>query len=96
MKNLLPIGSVVLLEGGDKDLMIIGVVQTNPDDGKQYDYLGCLYPEGYVGQEHIYLFNHEDIERIEAEGFANDEHYAFRERLAQLLRGDMGAEPGEQ
>ncbi|MDR0858014.1 MAG: DUF4176 domain-containing protein, partial [Oscillospiraceae bacterium] len=50
-KDLLPVGSVVLLNGADKRLMIYGVLQLNPEDGVQYDYLGCLYPEGYVGLE---------------------------------------------
>ena len=85
MKNLLPIGSVVLLDGGGKRLMICGIVQDNPADGKQYDYLACLYPEGFVGAEHTYLFNHEDIKRVDAEGFADEEHQQFRGQLAELL-----------
>ena len=86
MENLLPIGSVVLLEGGDKLLMIIGVVQTDPSDGVQYDYLACIYPEGFVGVEYTYLFNHGDIKDVEAEGFVNEEHKAFRAQLAELLQ----------
>ena len=85
MKNLLPIGSVVLLDGADKRLMICGVIQVNPADGKEYDYLACLYPEGFVGFEHTYLFNHEDIKRIDVEGLADEEHDAFRAKLAGLL-----------
>jgi len=90
MKKLLPIGSVVLLAGGDKRLMVMGVVQINPEDGVEYDYLACLYPEGFVGPEHIYLFNHEDIERTEAEGFMDDEFHDFRGKLAELI--DSGKE----
>ena len=87
MEELLPIGSIVLLKGGDKRLMIIGVVQVNPEDGEEYDYLACLYPEGFVGPEHIYLFNHEDIENEVAKGFTDDEHYEFREKLQELISG---------
>ena len=86
MRDLLPIGSVVLLNNGEKRLMVIGVIQINPTDGEQYDYLACLYPEGFVGPEHTYLFNHEDIQKIEAEGFADDEHQTFRAQLAELLQ----------
>ena len=86
MRDLLPIGSVVLLKNGEKRLMIIGVIQTNPADGKQYDYLACLYPEGFVGPEYTYLFNSEDIQQIDAEGFADDEHHNFRAQLAELLK----------
>jgi len=85
MKDLLPIGSVVLLNGADKRLMIIGVIQVNPDDGKEYDYLACLYPEGFVGPEHTYLFDRGEIAEISAEGFADAEHDTFRARLAELL-----------
>jgi len=85
MKNLLPIGSVVLLDGGEKRLMVIGVIQVNPADGKEYDYLACLYPEGFVGPEHTYLFNHDDIQNVDAEGYVNEEHKVFREQLAELL-----------
>ena len=84
MKELLPIGSVVLLNGGEKPLMIYGIVQEDPSDGKQYDYLACLYPEGFIGAEHTYLFNHEDINSIEFEGFANEDHDTFRKKLDEI------------
>lgn len=48
MKNLLPIGSVVLLKDATKKLVIIGILQVNPSENKIYDYLGVPYPEGYV------------------------------------------------
>jgi len=85
MKALLPIGSVVLLNGGEKRLMIIGVAQTNPANGKEYDYIACLYPEGFVGPQSTYLFNHEDIHNVDAEGFTDDEHQSFRQKLAKLV-----------
>lgn len=25
-----------------------------------YDYLGVFYPEGYIDEEHSYVFNHSD------------------------------------
>jgi len=86
MKNLLPIGSVVTLNGGKKRLMIIGILQINPVDGRQYDYLACLYPEGFVGTENTYLFKHEDIQKVSAEGFTDDEHHEFIENLSELLK----------
>ena len=85
MKDLLPIGSVVLLNGGDKRLMIIGVVQISPEDGTEYDYISCLYPEGFVGPEHIYLFSHEDIKRVDAKGFIDFEHNEFRKKLTERM-----------
>ena len=47
IKELLPIGSIVRLQNGQKRLMITGVLQSKEDElDKQYDYLGILYPEG--------------------------------------------------
>jgi len=86
MRDLLPIGSVVLLNDGEKRLTIIGIIQTDPTDGKQYDYLACLYPEGFIGLEHIYLFNHEDICNVDAEGFTDEEYRTFRGNLSELLK----------
>ena len=86
MENLLPIGSIITLTGGEKRLMICGIVQENPEDGKRYDYLAFPYPEGYVGEEHIYMFNHEEIKRVDAEGFMDEEYHVFREKLADDCR----------
>ena len=46
MKDLLPIGSVVLLKDATKKLVIIGVLQVNAEQNKMYDYLAVPYPEG--------------------------------------------------
>jgi hypothetical protein len=43
MEDLLPIGSVVLLNGANKKLMIYGRKQLQADTGKLWDYVGCLY-----------------------------------------------------
>ena len=93
MKPFLPVGTVVLLEGGNKRLMIYGIMQNNPADNKQYDYVGCLYPEGFVGAEHNYLFNNENIQKVEFIGFVDGEQQAFRVRLSEFLKEK---ETGEQ
>ena len=52
IKDLLPIGSVVLLENGEKRLMISGIMQSDAEkQGKEFDYLGILYPEGHIGEQ---------------------------------------------
>lgn len=42
-KNMLPIGSVVLLKGGQKRVMIIGRVQARAGEDKIYDYSACSF-----------------------------------------------------
>ena len=82
IQGLLPIGSVVLLKGGKKRLMIAGIRQTaknNPD--KEYDYMGVLYPEGYLSEEYNALFDHEDIKQIYFRGWEDLERQEFIKNL---------------
>lgn len=69
MKDLLPIGSVVLLKDATKKLVIIGVLQVNAEQNKMYDYLAVPYPEGYLGSDNNYLFNQGDINDIIFRGY---------------------------
>lgn len=85
IRDLLPIGSIVLLKDGEKRLMISGVMQSEMEqDGGEYDYFGVLYPEGHIGEQFQYLFNHEDIEEIVFRGYADDERKAFIDKLAEF------------
>ena len=54
-KELLPIGSVVLLKGGIKKIMVTGIKPVSKDDDgteQEYDYIGAYryiqYLSGYV------------------------------------------------
>ena len=87
IESLLPVGSVVILKGGVKRLMICGVRQTNNKDGKEYDYIGVLYPEGYLGDEYRYLFNQEDILEVFFRGYEDEERSRFLERLKNFYDG---------
>lgn len=83
ISNLLPIGSVVLVKEASNKMMIIGILQEN--EGKRYDYMAVLYPEGYLSKDHIFLFNHEDIDKVDFLGFMGVEHQIFRNNLAKLV-----------
>ena len=85
MKDLLPVGSVVLLKDATKKLMIIGILQVKPDEDKVYDYLGVPYPEGYVGAENNFLFNHADINDLIFKGYTNPERDIFIQVMDMLL-----------
>lgn len=85
-ERTLPIGSVVLLKGATKRIMILGYCRYMAGDStKVYDYCGCTYPEGFISPEKTAVFDHEQIEQIYALGFQNDEQIAFRQRLIQVL-----------
>ncbi len=80
IKELLPIGSVVILKEGTKKLMVIGVMQEDVE-GKPYDYLGLFYPEGFVGQAANFLFQADDIREVFYRGYENLEQEEFLSKL---------------
>jgi len=87
MKELLPIGSVVLLEGATKSLLIVGTTQMD-EEKNEYDYIACLYPEGYINSETFFLFNHEDIEEVKFIGYISAESQAYN---LMLKTGELQA-----
>ena len=49
MNNILPIGSVVMINGGTKPVMIYGYLQQSAlAENDLFDYIGVPYPEGNV------------------------------------------------
>lgn len=84
IKDLLPIGTVVLLKNASKPLMIYGIKQMGTEEGaKEYDYIGVLYPEGNIGVEFQYLFDHEDIQDILFKGYETPEREEFLQTIAK-------------
>ncbi|MCR5556406.1 MAG: DUF4176 domain-containing protein [Butyrivibrio sp.] len=84
--KVLPIGTVVLLKGATKRLMILGYQRAlvkEPD--RIYDYCGCVYPDGYLNPEQVAAFDHEQIERIYALGLQNDEEKVFQDKLHTII-----------
>lgn len=81
MKKYLPLGSVVVLNGGSKKLMIIGRCQICQD--VTYDYSACLFPEGYLNKDSLYIFNNEDIEELYYVGMQDEEEFTFRKALIE-------------
>lgn len=85
IKTLLPIGSVVRLKGAEKRLMIFGVRQTNEQTNQEYDYIGVLYPEGNMGEEMRFLFDHSDIDQIVFQGYSDEERVQFLDKLQEYF-----------
>lgn len=85
-EKYLPIGTVVLLKGGKKRVMITGFCSVeNANSSKMYDYNGCLFPEGYLSSDQTCLFNHDQIERIFHLGLEDEEEKAFNNQLKELV-----------
>ena len=82
----LPIGTVVLLKGGKKRVMIIGFCSmTDEQKGKIFDYSGCIYPEGLMASNQTCLFDHSQIEKIFYKGLVDDEETEFKNKLNALI-----------
>lgn len=81
-KKLLPLGSVVYLEEGNKKIMIIarGAVYTDSDTQKDvyFDYMGCHYPEGIDPQDGLF-FNEDNIDKVLFEGYSDEDEKRFLE-----------------
>lgn len=87
IKELLPIGSIVLLKDSKKRLMICGIRQTGKEQpDREYDYMGVFYPEGHIGDEYNFLFDHTDIDQIFFRGFSDIERQNFIERLDEYYQ----------
>lgn len=94
MRNkFLPIGTVVLLKGGKKELMITGycicpnnLEQKNDTKSQQiFDYGACTYPEGVLDDSITYAFNHEQIKSILFLGYESQR----QKELSKLLNDGM-------
>ena len=96
-ERFLPIGSVVILKGGKRELMIMsycimpnggevydknGKVENAP---KMFDYGGCFYPEGMVTSDQVFAFNHDQIERVCFTGYVTDRY----KEISEVLNGGM-------
>lgn len=91
-ERFLPIGTVLLLKGGKKEVMITSycIFPTNiqikegkavKPDQKMYEYGGCIYPEGILDTSMSCAFNHSQIEKIVHMGYENEEYKKLSERL---------------
>ena len=83
-KKYLPLGSVVLLEGGKKKVMITGFcIEAKETPDKIYDYCGCVYPEGVIRSDLTCVFDHSQIKQILFKGYVNDEAIDFSKKLIE-------------
>ena len=85
-ERYLPIGTVVMLKGGSKRVMITGFCAMEENKKETiWDYSGCMYPEGFLSSTQTCLFNHDQIEKVYHLGLADDdEEKEFKSKLNEL------------
>ncbi len=84
-EKYLPIGTVVMLENGKKELMITGyLISESNNPSVVYDYSGCLYPEGIISSNQNAVFNHSQIKEVLFEGYNSEKYKELNEKLKAL------------
>ena len=56
---------------------------------KIWDYGGYAYPEGIISLNKVYLFDHDQIEKVYYMGYSDDEQKNFSEKLKQLIENEI-------
>ena len=84
--EFLPLGSIVVVRGGIKKIMIIarGLAVEIQGSTKVFDYAGCLYPEGLMGDQ-ILQFNHTEIIKTVFKGFSDEDELLMLSKLNDWL-----------
>lgn len=88
-KALLPIGTVVLLKGATKKLMITGYYSKAADSNKIYTYNACIFPEGYM-ENTFCLFDANQIDEVFYKGLENEEFEKYTTNLSPKVEVSSG------
>lgn len=84
---LLPAGSVVVLKGTERPVMINGVRQrivSREGEAIIRDYIAVPYPEGRISESIQFAFSHEDIGEVLFMGYDGPERAAFLKMLEEV------------
>ncbi len=98
-KEFLPLGSIVLLNGSVKKLMVLarGAIANIKGEQRFFDYGACTYPEGVFGDTMLY-FNGKDIVKVISRGYSDEEEDLMQENLmrnVELLKNRLAEQPAE-
>lgn len=86
IEGLMPIGSVVMLQGGNHRVMIIGYCQRLTDAPEHvYDYAACFFPEGYLGATQTFVFDRDQIEKVYHVGYQTDGQAALVAQMEMVI-----------
>ena len=109
--KFLPVGTVVLLKGGKKELMIISYCiipsgeiydkngKVENMESRMFDYGGCVYPEGMVTSDQLFAFDHNQIEKIVYMGYQTEIQKKISDALKEGVKAHeeaLAAEKKEQ
>ena len=81
--EFLPLGSAVLLKDATRPIVIIGYMIIEEGSTEIWDYMGCPYPIGVVGEDKKLLFKKNQIEKVLATGYCDKEGQSFLKALKE-------------
>ena len=81
-EKYLPLGTVCLLNGGKKFVMVNGYLGVG-------NYIGVIYPVGAISSDVNLLFNHEQIEKVIFRGFESDECKEFLNEMKNVSKEEI-------
>lgn len=87
--KFLPLGTVVLLKNAKKRVMITGFCVISEENKRVFDYTGCVYPEGVLTSKQSLVFDHDQIEKIFAIGYSDDEEKEFKKKLVDYFNKEL-------
>ena len=85
-EKLLSLGSIVYLREGSLRMVVVGRHPTvKKDENKpiMFDYAAVSHPIGYAGDDKMFYFNHENIDKVVFEGFSNEDDERFLEVMTE-------------
>ena len=95
-EKYLPIGTVVILKGATKRIMITGFASMSPETGETiFDYSGCVYPEGFMNYNEVCVFDHDQIDKVFFKGFEDEEETKFKQVLKEQVKSIEAASAQE-
>ena len=80
--DYLPLGSIVVVNGGVKKYVIVarGIQVKINGENNFFDYGACLYPEGMMGDQLMY-FQHCNISKVVFQGFPDEDDKMMVENI---------------
>lgn len=95
--SLLPIGTIVELQNTESKVIISGYCpQSNARPGYVWDYSGFLFPIGYRSANEIIQFDNNQITKVIAMGYQDEEQFGFIHKLEDAITSYQGNNDQEQ
>ena len=85
-EKFLPIGTLVLLKGAKKKVLITSYLILSKGENSEkrvFDYGGCPYPEGIIESNYAVGFDHDNIDKIFQLGYEDEDSKALNKLLKE-------------